>query len=340
MPSTIRDVAKKAKVGIATVSRVLNNSPAVSDETRQRVLNAIDELNYKPNLIARQLSIGKTQTIGVILPYLTLPSYVERLRGIQSVLDESNYDLILFVAETPSKRDTFFEKLADKSRVDGLIIISLPPTDEQAERFIHENQPVVLVDAYHSRLSSIIVNDIQGGRLATKHLIELGHKKIAYISDYLNTPFYPSMQYRYKGYRKALEEEKIPYYQKYHLQGDRGRFYAQQMTRQLLNLKDPPTAIFAASDTHAIGALDVAQEVGIKVPDELSVIGYDGIRDAEYVNLTTIEQNLFESGVESASMLLTMLREKPSDVYKAELSIKLVIRNTTAPPPNPDNHNL
>ncbi len=332
MTATIRDVAKYAKVGIATVSRVLNNHPAVSEETRTRVLAAIKELNYKPNLIARQLSLGKTQTIGVILPYLTLPSYVERLRGIQSVLDESNYDLILFVAETPEKRDAFFERLADKSRVDGLIIMSLPPTDEQTEKFIREHQSVVLIDAYHPKLCSIIVNDIQGGSLATRHLIELGHRKIAYISDYLTTPFYQSMRYRYLGYREALDQEHIPYIPAYHIQGDQGRLYAQHMTKQLLALEDPPTAIFAASDSHAIGVMDVAREYNLKVPEELSVIGYDGIRDAEYVNLTTVEQNLFESGVEGASMLLSMIQSGSNEPCKIELSIKLTIRNTTAAP--------
>lgn len=332
MPVTIRDVARKANVGIATVSRVLNNSPAVSEATRQRVLAAIKELNYTPNLIARQLSIGKTLTIGVILPYLTLPSYVERLRGIQYFLDATEYDLVLYVAETPAKRAAHFEQLAIRSRVDGLIIISLPPTDIQVEKFYNEGQFVVLIDADHPHLPSITVNDIEGGFLATEHLIELGHKKIAYISDYLETPFYPSMRYRFLGYKQALEKSGIPYQKQYHLQGDRGRLHAQDMTRRLLALDDPPTAIFAASDTHAIGAMDVAREYRLRVPEELSVIGYDGIRDAEYMNLTTVSQHLFESGFEGARLLLKMLEAGKLEPEKVTLPIELLIRNTTAPP--------
>ena len=132
MPATIRDVAKRANVGVGTVSRVLNDSPAVREETRQRVEAAIEALDYTPNPIARRLSTGQTLTIGVILPYLTMPSYIERLRGVQTTLMDSQYDLVLFDIENSSQRDAYFQNLSLKSRVDGVLLISLPPSDEQA----------------------------------------------------------------------------------------------------------------------------------------------------------------------------------------------------------------
>ena len=333
MPTTIRDVAKKAKVGVGTVSRVLNNSPAVRDETRRRVISAIEELDYTPNQIARWLSTGQTSTIGVILPYLTMPSYISRLRGVQSVLADSFYNLVLFDIENPKQRDTFFNNLSLKTRVDGVLLISLPPDDEQAEVLTHSNIPVVLVDGYHPNMCCVYPDDQHGGRIATRYLIELGHHKIAFISDYLTTPFHPSMRLRYQGYREVLESEDVPYQSRYHVEGDRGRIHAREKARKLLSQEDPPTAVFAASDTHAIGVIDAAQELGIKIPEELSIIGYDNIRDAEYMNLTTIDQYLFQSGVDGAKLLFKVLNN-PEHVNQCKqiLDVDLVVRGTTCAP--------
>ncbi len=334
MPATIRDVAKKANVGVGTVSRVLNESPSVSEETRLKVLAAIEELDYTPNPIARRLSTGQTLTIGVILPYLTLPSFIERLRGVQSTLANSKYDLVLFTVDNPAQRDAYFQNLSLKSRVDGVLVISIPPNDEQAERLSQFNIPTVLIDAYHPRLCSVYPDDMQGGRLATNHLIELGHRKIAYLSDYLATPFHPSMRLRYQGYREALEEHNIPFNPQYQIEGPRGRLNARKMARRLLSLEDPPTAIFAASDSQAIGVLDTAHAMGIQVPEQLSIVGYDDIRDAEYVNLTTINQHLDQSGIDGARMLLELIENGSwNDICQHTIPVDLVTRGTTASPP-------
>ncbi len=333
--ATIRDVAKQARVSVATVSRVLNNSPAVREGTRQRVLDAIAELNYIPNPIARRLSLGRTHTIAVVLPLFTLPSFVERLRGVQQELADNEYDLVLYSVETPQQRDEYFAKLASPSRVDGLLLISLPPSDEYAERLSHSGVPTVLVDAYHPNLSRVIVDDVDGGYRATRHLLELGHTKIAFLSDYLETPFQQSMRQRYVGYRRALEEAGIDFRPEYHVWDTHGRPEAREMAKGLLALPDPPTAIFAASDTQAIGVMDAAREIGIRIPEQLSVIGYDGIRDAEYVNLTTMHQPLFESGVLGARLLLASLQNDSQANAPQEkvLPLELIVRKTTAPPP-------
>jgi DNA-binding LacI/PurR family transcriptional regulator len=333
MPATIRDVAKKAKVGVGTVSRVINDSPAVREETRLRVLAAIDELDYIPNPIARRLSTGQTLTIGVILPYLTMPSYIERLRGVQHTLADSEYDLVLFAIENPIQRDAYFQNLSLKSKVDGVLLISLPPNDEQAHRLSSSNIPSVLIDGFHTDLCCVYPDDVQGGRIATQHLIDLGHRRIAYLSDFLRTPFHPSMRLRYQGYKESLAEAGIPYNPTYQIEGERGRINARAMAKDLLSQECPPTAIFAASDTQAIGILEAAAEMGIRVPQDLSVIGYDDIRDAEYVNLTTINQHLEKSGVEGANMLLELL-SNPRHHARLEqtIAVDLVVRSTTAPP--------
>lgn len=333
MPATIRDVAKKANVGVGTVSRVINDSPAVREETRLKVLAAIDELDYIPNPIARRLSTGQTLTIGVILPYLTMPSYIERLRGVQNTLADSEYDLVLFAIENPTQRDAYFQNLSLKSKVDGVLLISLPPNNEQAHRLASSNIPTVLIDAYHPELCCVYPDDIQGGRIATQHLIDLGHRRIAYLCDFLRTPFHPSMRLRFQGYQEALAAANIPYNPVYLMEGERGRINARVMAKALLSLDPPPTAVFAASDTQAIGTLEAAAEMGIRVPQDLSVIGYDDIRDAEYVNLTTVNQHLDQSGVEGANMLLELLASPRHPARREQtLAVDLVVRATTSHP--------
>ncbi|MGD2048499.1 MAG: LacI family DNA-binding transcriptional regulator, partial [Chloroflexota bacterium] len=334
-PATIRDVARSAGVSIATVSRVLNDSPAVRSATREKVLAAMEELDYVPNLTARRLSLGRTLTIGIALPFLTLPSFTERLRGVQFALADSEYDLALFSAEVPQKIESCLNNLLGQSRVDGAIIVSIQLNGDQIERLQQRKIPVVLIDAQHPNMNMVYIDDVAGGRMATQHLIDLGHRRIGFLSDYLENPFdFVSMRHRYKGYRQALEEADIEFNPNYQQEGALGGREAYQKAVHLLTLPERPTAIFAASDTHAIGVLKAAQDLSIKIPEELSVIGYDDIRDAEYLNLTTIRQHLFEIGVEGANMLLNTLRTPNGLPRKLQLPTQLVVRGTTASPVN------
>lgn len=318
---------------MGTVSRVLNDSTAVSEATRQKVIAAIKALDYYPNPAARRLSLGKTLTIGVIAPFFTNPSYVERLRGVESVLANSEYDMILFNVETAVRRDTYFRNVPRQERVDGLLIITLSPDDDDADRFTQAEVPVVLIDAYHPQFSRVLVDDVAGAYEATRHLIELGHCKIGYVSDYLENPFnFRPVRDRFLGYYQALEEADIPYRPDYFRQGKHGRREGQQMARELLSLPDPPTAIFAYSDTQAVGVLEAAKAFGREVPTTLSVIGYDDIEIAEYLHLTTIRQSLFESGIKGSKQLLKEIESPPSTPQEILLPTELVIRNTTAPP--------
>jgi DNA-binding LacI/PurR family transcriptional regulator len=331
--ATIRDVAKRAGVGIGTVSRVLNNSPSVSDATRTKVLSAIEALDYTPNPIARRLSLGKTLTIAVIAPFFTRPSVVERLRGIEQVLADSEYDLIVFNVETSKRRDIYFQDVPRRERVDGLLVISLMPLEEHVQRLLQSETPTVLVDVSHPRFSQVVIDDVVGGRQATEHLLSLGHRKIGFLSDYNDsTFFFTANRDRFSGYRDALEEAGIDVRPQYSVHGEHSRESAYEMSYRLLTLPDPPTAIFATSDTLATGALEAAHDMELDVPEELSVIGYDDIEMAEYLNLTTIRQRLFESGVRGGELLLEALDSPPPEPRQVVLPTDLVVRATTAPP--------
>ena len=260
-PVTIRDVAEHAGVGVGTVSRVLNENPSVSDATRRKVLAAIETLDYIPNPIARRLSLRKSLAIAVIVPFFTRPVFTERLRGVEYALADSEYDLILFNVETTTKRDTYFQDVPRRERFDGLLVVSLSPRNGEVEHFLEAGVPTVLVDARHPGLSRVVIDDVAGGRLATQHLIELGHRRIGFVGDQLENPFnFVSSRDRYEGYRQALAQAGIPFRAEYHCQGVHGRAQAREMACELLASPDPPSAIFAASDTQAFGVLEAAQD--------------------------------------------------------------------------------
>lgn len=332
--ATIRDVARIAGVGLGTVSRVINDSPLVSEATRKRVLEAIDELNYIPNPTARRLSLGKTLTIGVIAPFFTRPSVIERLRGIENSLTESEYDLIIYNVESVARRDVCMQTVPRRERVDGVLIISLSPRNEDIPFLESADVPIVMVDANHPSLPTlnrVIVDDIEGGEKATQHLIDLGHRRIGFISDLLETPFnFTSSKFRFKGYRQALERAGISFKAEYHRQGEHSVYEAKRLASELLTLEERPTAIFAASDTQAIGVLEAARNAGLNVPEDLSVIGYDDIEVAEYLGLTTIRQMLFESGQRGVELLLERLETPDAEPICEVQPTELVVRKTTA----------
>ena len=336
MPATIREVAQRAGVGLGTVSRVLNASPLVSASTRSRVLAAIAELDFRPNQTARRLSLGKTLTIAAIVPFFTRPAFVERLRGVENSLIESEYDLILYNVETPERRDRCFRDVPRRERVDGVLIISLPPRLEDVEQLGRADVPVVLVDAHHpalTRLNRIVTDDVAGGQQAVEHLIGLGHRRIGYISDYLDTAFnFTSSRDRYQGYCQALEAAGIPIRPDYQAQGEHGRAEARHMAQAMLALPERPTAIFAASDTQALGVLEAARLAGCRVPDDLAVIGYDDIEVAEYAGLTTIRQPLFKSGQSGVELMLSVLAQPARPPECRGLPTRLVVRQSTGPP--------
>ncbi len=329
----IADVAARAGVGGATVSRVLNGRANVRPATRDRVQEAIRALNYRPSSVARSLSLQRTMVVGAVLPWFTNPSAVQRVRGIVEGLSGSPYDLMVFDVESEDRQRRAFELFDRGDRADGLLVVSTLPPDAEVERIRSAGLPCILVDGVHPSLPSIAVDDAGGGETATRHLIELGHRRIAHIGD---TP--PEFRFdwsrdRTRGYERALERVGIEVRPEYVREGTRLLHVARGIATELLTLPDRPTAIFAASDTQAFGTLEAARALGIRVPEELSVIGFDDIEVASHVGLTTIRQPLFESGRRGAELLLRALSGRRVDVRTELLPLELIVRATTGPAP-------
>jgi DNA-binding LacI/PurR family transcriptional regulator len=337
MHSTIADVAAHAGVGLATVSRVLNGRANVRPETRARVLEAIEALNYRPSPLARNLSLRRTHVIGVVVPFFTSPSAVERVRGVATALARSPYDLMLFDIESEERREHAFQLFDRGDRSDGLLVVSLIPPDDEVARLSAVRLPCVLVDAPHPDFPTVVVDDVAGGELATRHLIELGHRRIAFIGDKPPDPFrFASSRDRTRGFEHALARAGVELRPDYVREGTQSRHVARSIGLDLLRLPERPSAIFAASDTQALGVLEAARTLGIRVPEELSVVGFDDIEVPGYVGLTTIRQPLFESGRRGGELLLQMLGGAGAQLaaYSEQLPVELVVRATTAPPPS------
>src|SRR5689334_10968810 len=246
MPNpTIYDVAKTAGVGVGTVSRVLNNSTRVSPETQEKVLNAIRELGFRRSKVARQLSTGiHHRNIGAVLPFVTHPSFVERLRGVQFALDEqnNNFNLILYNVTVPDRRHEQLLSIVEQAAVDGLLIATLNVSDEEHDLLVEAGIPfVTLSDVCTGELNCISPDNIRGGYLATQHLLELGHRRIAYIGDeFPNAYGFPTSELRYKGYVSALKEYGALYRSEYVCLGMHGEEPAYKLTAQLLTLPELP----------------------------------------------------------------------------------------------------
>jgi LacI family transcriptional regulator len=304
----IRDVAARAGVGVGTVSRVLNDAPGVAHATRERVRAVMDELGYRPSSTARNLSLGRTQTLGVVAPFFTSPSVVERLRGIDDVIGDSAYDLTLFNIETLEQRHAALRRFARRTRIDGVIVISLPLTAAEVRAMGRDGLPAVLVDVANSDLPHVAIDDVEGGAIATRHLLDAGHRQIAFVGDVKDIEFgFASSERRLEGFQSALFDAGVALPPGYVKRGPFGRASASRLARQLLALRRRPTAIFAASDVQAFGVLDAAARAGLAVPEDLSVIGFDDIELASAIGLTTVRQPLRESGQAGARLLLDAL---------------------------------
>ncbi|HJR25301.1 MAG TPA: LacI family DNA-binding transcriptional regulator [Acidimicrobiales bacterium] len=330
---TIADVAAKAGVGLGTVSRVLNGSPRVSAATRARVLSAIEVLDYRPSPLAQGLSRGRCQTLGVVVPFFTHASAIERLRGVVAALDQSRYDLVLFNVESPLHRDEHLAALTRRDRADGLLVLSLPVPEPDLERLTHAGVPVVLVDAMGRGVPMVVTDDIEGGRLAAQHLVGLGHRAIGFIGHNRDNPFgFTSSAQRELGFDAVLREARLPQRPELRRHGPHDREVARTLATELLAEPDPPTAIFASSDVQATGVLAAARAAGCRVPEDLSVIGFDDIELSAYVGLTTVRQPLYDSGFLGAQLLLDAVAGNTPDPVGHELPLQLVERHTTGAP--------
>jgi len=334
---TIADVAADAGVGVGTVSRVLNGSDQVRAATLRAVQDSIDRLGYRPSHAATALVRGTPRTVAVVVAHMTRPSTVVRVASALTVLAEEGYDTIVCNVDTPAERDRHLETLLPTHRADGVLAISLPLSREQLAQCGRAGVTLVSVDAAAPGVPQTIVDDLAGGRLAAGHLIGLGHRRIGFIGDmaFARPPAglgFTSSADRLRGYRQALAEAGIGFEAGLIRCGPHDAATAADQAAQLLMAHDPPTAIFAASDTQAIGVLAAAERLGVTVPGQLSVIGFDDIESAAFLGLSTVRQPLARSGTEGAQRLCALLRGERLRERRSELPLELVARASTARP--------
>jgi DNA-binding LacI/PurR family transcriptional regulator len=328
--ANIGDVAARAGVGVGTVSRVLNGGANVSQDTHERVLRAMRDLDYRPNQRARALSTGRTRSIAVVAPFATEPSVVERLRGISEVLRDSDHDLVLFDVATPDQCDRQYRAVAHGDRFDGLLAISLAPTDDDVKQLARAGLPTVLLDCAHPDLPRVVIDDVRGGMLATRHLLQLGHRRIAFMGETADERFrFSASTRRREGCELALKAYGLALEEPYVRVGPHGRAVAHRLTDELLALAERPTAIVAASDTPALGVVEAASSAGVRIPQELSVVGFDDLDVAAYVGLTTVRQPLRASGEIAARLLLERIGRPLGDPVEKVLELEIAPRRTT-----------
>jgi DNA-binding LacI/PurR family transcriptional regulator len=331
---TIADVARRAGVGVGTVSRVLNDRPKVGADTRTRVLAAIAELDYVPSANARRLSSGRTQTVAVVTTHLVAPSVVERVRGIEQSLTRAGLDLMIRNVETKQRRDDVVREIVRTDRIDGAILISISPDRAELAQIQRSRLPVVLVDAHSRSLPRIVCDDLEGGRIAATHLVDLGHTRVAFIGD----PPRPSLGVRSSSMRRdgveaVLAARGLQLRTGHILEVQLSRREARELAMSMLGGPDRPTAVMAANDTLAFGVLEAARTLGLAVPDDLSVIGYDDIETADLLGLTTIHQPLYETGVLAVNRLLEAVAGEARGPLRTVLPVHLVQRRTTGAAP-------
>jgi len=338
---TIRDVAKHAGVSVASVSYVLNNVDKITPETKKRILNAIKELDYKPNMMARGLSNGKSGLIGICLPITEKgdipgdllennPFFSEFISGIEYTTRNKGYDILI----SGLGKNMRYKDWIQRRMMDGLIILGVYPKN-LFEEIKGLDIPIVLSDAYEEYAMDfhrVMINDELGGYIATKHLIDLGHKRIAFVSGSIKNSFIN--RYRYQGYVKALKEagiktDKSLIFEE-HVTFNGGYSVGEKMRQSGCNA----TAVFVAADIMAIGLLKSYIEANYKVPEDLSIIGFDNIKFAQYSipGLTTVKQDIFMKGRISAEMILNDLEDGKRTNHSVILQPELIIRESTAPP--------
>jgi DNA-binding LacI/PurR family transcriptional regulator len=287
----IKEIAEEAGVSPATVSRALRGFQHVNDATRAKIVAAAEKFNYPITPSPGRVNLGRTNSVGIVAPYISRWYFAQVISGAEQALREAGLDLLLYNFSQMKGRELLFQHQLLKGRVDALIVISLPPTEEEFDSMLNLGIPVSLVGMHHKNCSSVAIDDVAAARTATQHLVNQGHKNIALMSGRPDDPFNFSVpQDRRKGFLQALAENGLEWEQSREVHGDFTMNTASRAMDDLLARPNRPTAIFCESDEMAFGAMQAARRHGLKVPDDISIIGFDGHEMAEYSDLSTIEQ--------------------------------------------------
>jgi len=335
MTVTIKDIALVAKCSYATVSRALNNKPGINAQTRQRIIDVAGQLGYQPNAIARGLVMQRTHTIGLVIPDIVNPFFPEIARGVEDVASDQGYTVFLCNTNWDQTKENLYLKALQEKRVDGIIITpssDLSSLDSASHLYLNEiHLPIVIFSGQSSTgdHSYIEIDNHRGGFIATKHLIEAGYRRIAFIGGRKSSH---SNCERLRGYRTALTSYEMPIDEAIITNHD---FYSESgyaLMESLLDLPQPPDAVFTGNDIIALGVLECLQKKGIHVPEEFGVVGFDNIIFSGYpqIQLTTISQPKYLMGKLAAEVLLNEINGlSTKGVRKTILDPELIIRKTT-----------
>ncbi len=324
----MQDVAKRANVSTATVSRVLSNPDKVSESTKKRVLEAIDELNYQPHVVARQFRTMQTKIILVVVPDITSAFFSQILRGIEHVAIEHGYQVILADTENKTEREREYMNILHQKQADGMVLLTARMNKHELEE-ISDAFPVVLACEYMDELNTptVSIDNISSSRKAIQHFIDMGHRKIAHITGPMDVIL---SRDRLRGYQQAMYSNDLPMDSLYIQEGNFTIESGYNQMKKLLSLDEPPTAVFVFNDEMAIGAINAVRDQGLSVPEDIAVIGFDNINMAPIFTpkLTTIDQPKYEIGQKAMNLLLSLINKEPLEKRKFVLKDELVIRET------------
>jgi len=334
MTVSIKDIARAMNISYSTVSRALNNSPRVKEETREHIQRVAVEMGYLPSAVARSLVTRHTNTIGIVVTKITDLFFAEVIQGIEETALTFGQNVILTTSDGKPERELAAIQNLRERRVDGIILVAAC-ADQESKRQLFTlsglDTPIVIINNVHGEHIgySIEIDNVDGGRQATRHLLDLGHRRIAHIAG-------PATEWdaveRQSGYEQALHQADLIVNPALIIRGDsqpEGGLLAMQ---QFFSLADPPTAVFCYNDATALGAMQAAHAAGLRIPQDLSIVGFDDIALAPFFAppLTTIDQHKREMGILAVQMVLDLLNNKA--VQDCVLPSRLVIRESTAPP--------
>ncbi len=326
---TIYDVAKTAKVSVATVSRVLNAPEKVSPETRAAVQSVIRQMGFVPRADARARAMKKNHQVGIISPLLTGLALFQRVRGAVNSLKKSHYEMVMYLAENEASLINHLDFLSLNHYLEGLIIFSLPIPAEKASNLKNAHLQLVLVDFQSPYFSSVFSDDYQGGRLAANYLYSKGHRHFGFIggADSSGSGI-PSFEMRLKGYIEELSKLDNPLANQDILYVPQDLDATNILVKAYLKRADHPTAIFAANDLHGIAMMRAAHEIGIRIPENISILGFGNLDVADYVGLTTIDQHLDESGRTAVELLISRILDASRPIRHIQLPLNIIERGT------------
>ena len=330
--ATIYDVAERAGVAISTVSRVLNNSNDVSEKTRERVLRAIEEIQFRPDRVAKSLARRQVHSLAIATPTFTTPFHNELLKGVRLCLREYDADLLLCDLGSSAPHATLLSFLK-RGTVDGLLLAGMPSNDAVAAELRALQAPVVVVGYPWDGFDSYYWDDVAGARSAVEHLINQGHRRIGMIRSQVSSLL---QQRRIDGYREGLEAHDIPFDESIVRGGSTAKHagFSEEAGYEAMQglLREAPdvTAVFASSDVQAIGAWKAIRDAGKRVPDDIALVGYDDIKTSQFVGLSSVDQDMHDVGQEAAGRLLRRLEgEETGPPLSKQMKPTLNVRDSS-----------